>query len=367
MGMNDNHSLPDDEMDDIAVYALDAHDADDTTSIESYLLAAPGAARREQELRAAAGEFAAAGTPEIGPPPDLRDRVLAAAFAHRRTGQPAGDPARPPEPTDPGSPVEVHRIELQRAVLFLRGLGPDDWGRGLDPPEFAGWTVHDVAAHLAANATLLARNLGAPVTGVPETSGDNAERTAATQARHRALPPAVAVNELEAAAGAADHVVSRLDAAGLEREIDWWAVPMAIRWVLLVRAFETWTHIDDIRRALGRPMQPPPAPSLRTMSRAACALMPLMLAARGQEHPGRVIRVRFTDLVDVAWDVDLGEMGVARPAGTTPVDAEVTLDAVDLCRALGARLPDGGLRFTGTGDRALAQAVVEAVPAVAVL
>jgi uncharacterized protein (TIGR03083 family) len=308
----------------------------------------------------------AAGIDEVEPPPGLRDRIMAAALAARPPGQTVDSTDRGGD-SDLSSPVEVHRGEQQRALLFLRGLGADDWGYPVDPPEFARWTVHDVAAHLAANATLLADNLGVPVPGVPETSGDNDARTVAAQARHRALPPPVALAEIDAAARAVDAAVTGLDDDGLDELIDWWGAPTSIRWALTVRAFETWTHTDDIRRALGRPMRPPPRASLRTMSRAACALMPLMLAARGEHRAGRVVRVRFTDVADAAWDVDLGEAGEARPAGVAPVDAELSLDAVDLCRAVGARMPAGGLTYTSTGDADLARSVVDAIPALAVL
>ncbi|HET9610723.1 MAG TPA: hypothetical protein VFP06_14035, partial [Acidimicrobiales bacterium] len=70
-------------LDDLAAYAVDAHDPEDAPAIEAHLLAAPAAARWERLLRAAAGEYAAARTREISPPPALRRRVLDAALARR--------------------------------------------------------------------------------------------------------------------------------------------------------------------------------------------------------------------------------------------------------------------------------------------
>jgi uncharacterized protein (TIGR03083 family) len=363
MGMNDDiPPIPDDELDDLAVYALDAHDPDDETAIELHLLSTPRSAGWEAVLRDAAGEYAAAAVDEVEPPPDLRDRILSRALEAR----PAGQPVDPTGLDDLPSPVELHRIEQQRALLYLQGLRPDDWQRPVDPPEFAGWTVHDFVAHLAANATLLAATLAVPVPGVPETEDGLEARTAATQARHRTLAPSVAVAEIDAAARAVDGAVAGLDETGLDEQISWLGVPMEIGWVLTQRAFETWTHIDDIRRALGDEMRPPPTGSLRAMTRAACGLIPLMLAVRGEDRSGETVRVGFTDLSD-AWDVDLGDFGGPLPVGDDPVDAELTLGAVDLCRGLGARIPDGGLAYTVTGDADLAHAIVEAVPALATL
>ena len=370
MDMNDDTPTHD-ELDDLAVYVLDAHDPGDTTGIESYLLARPADERWEQDLREAAGAYAAAGTADVDLPPDLRDRVLTAALAARPAGQPIDATPATPAPVALPSPEEVHRREQQRGLEYLRSLQPDDWSVPVDPPELAGWSVHDVVAHLAANATLLADTLGVPVAGVPETALDNEGRTAAAQARHRGLPPSAAIDEFEAAARAVEVALAAIDARGtdpgLAEEVDWWGVRTPIGWVLMVRAFETWTHTDDIRRALGQQMQPPPPPSLRTMSRSACGLMPLMLAVQGEQRPGEVVRVRFTDMTDTAWDVDLGEIGVAHVAGSGPVDAEIALGAVDLCRAIGNRLSADGLAYTSSGDADLARVIVDATPALAVL
>ena len=368
MDVNDDTPTPD-ELDDLAVYALDAHDPGEATAIELHLLARPPAARWEQDLRRTAGEYGAAEAADVEPPPHLRHRVLAAAMAARPPGQAITTPSATSTGPLP-SAVDVHGLEQRRGLSYLRSLRADDWATPVDPPELAGWSVHDLVVHLAANATLLADTLGVPVPGVPETAVDNEGRTAAAQARHRSLPPSAALGELAAAARAVEQGAAGLagpDAeARLAEAVDWWGVPTPIGWVLMVRAFETWTHTDDIRRALGHPMQPPPPPSLATMTRAACGLIPLMLAARGERRAGGTVRVRLTDLADTAWDVDLGQVGAAVPAGSTAADAEIAVAAVDLCRAVGNRM-SGGLPYTSVGDADLARTVVEATPALAVL
>ena len=368
MGMNDDIPTPED-LDDLAVYALDAHDPDEAADIESYLLTNAPAADWERDLRDAAGAYGAAETPEAAPPPGLRDRVLAAALAARPPGEPAGTACAAAELP---SSVEVARIEQRRSTRFLRDLRPQDWSAPVDPPEFAGWTVHDVVVHLAANAAMLADALAVPVPGIPETDRGNEARTAAARARHRALPPSVALDEIEAAAQRIDEAVAGFDRGAddhpaLAEPIEWWGSPTPLGWVLTVRAFEIWTHTDDIRRAVGQPMAAPPPASLRSMSRAACALIPLMLAARSTPPTDQVLRVRFADHPDLGWEVDLATVGVAHPARSGPVDAELTVDAVDLCRAIGRRVPTDALAYTATGDERLARVVVDALPALAVL
>lgn len=363
MGMNEEHptSPPSaTSLDDLAVYALDAHETDDETAIESHLLASPDAARWEQALRDAAGELGA-GTGEVAPPPRLRQRVLAAAFRRRAPGSDDDDGRAA------GGPAEVHRIELRRAVELLDGLTADDWELPVDPPEFAGWTVHDLVVHLAANESLLADRLDVPLAAVPETSGDNVRRTAAARARHQGRPPAEALAELRAAGDAVDRRATSLDDDALGTTIDWWGLATRVRTALLVRAFETWTHADDIRRALHLPALAPPPASLRTMSATACGLMPLMLAAADLHRPGRVVRFTFTDLRGASFDVHLDRAGQADPPGPGAVDAAIELDAVSFCLCVANRLPPAELAYRSTGDVDLAREVIAATPALAVL
>ena len=357
MGMNDESAQAPVSPDDLAAYALDAHDAEVTAAIAEHLDASPDVARREHDLRAAAGEFAAAVVDDVPPAPELRSRVLAEA---RRRREPAAVVAG-------SSPIDVHRVEVARAILLLRDLTAEDWGRPVDPPELAGWTVHDVVVHLVANESLLAHELGVPVPGIRETATDNEGRTAQAHARHAGRPAAQAVAELEAAAEATDTEVTVRGEARLDEPVDWWGGRLATRVALLVRAFETWTHADDIRRAVGAGMVDPPPASLLTMAHAACGLVPMMLAARGVRHPGRLMRFRFSDLGGAAWDVDLGAVGGIRPAGGDDVDAELITDAAALCRSVSARIDPGALRYVVVGDEQLARDIVDALPALAVV
>jgi uncharacterized protein (TIGR03083 family) len=357
MGMNEEFARDPVSPDDLAAYAIDAHETERADGIAAHLDARPDAVRWERDLRSAAGEFAAAVVRDVTPDPALRARVLAAAHRRREAAAVVAG----------ASPIEVHRVELARAILLLRDLTLDDWARPVDPPEFAGWTVHDVVIHLVANESLLAYQLGVPVSAVPETATDNVGRTAQARARHARRPPARAVAELEAAAEATSAEVAIRGEARLYEPIDWWGGQAATWIALLVRAFETWTHADDIRRAIGTGMVDPPPASLLTMAHGACGFVPTMLAARGAVHPGRLVRFRFTDLGDAAWDVDLGTVGGVRPAGDDAVDAEIITEAAAACRSVSARIDPGRLSYDVIGDEQLARAVVDALPALAVL
>jgi uncharacterized protein (TIGR03083 family) len=356
MSMNDRTPTNPVSADDLAAYAIDAHEAANAADIAVRLHTSPGAVRLEQDLRFAAGEFAAAVVQEVAPASDLRSRLLAMARLRRS----------PVEAVAGSSPIDVHRVELSRAILLLRDLTADDWARPVDPPEFAGWTVHDVVVHLVANQSLLADQLGVPVPGVVETATDNAARTAQARARHAGRPPAHAVAELEAAAEATDTELLRRGEARLNEPILWWGGRATTRVAVLVRAFETWTHADDIRRATGADMVAPPPASLLTMAHSACGFLPIMLGARGAHHPGRLVRFRFSD-VGAAWDVDLGAVGAVRPASDDAVDVEIVAEAATICRSISARVDPRELRYEACGDQQLAAEVIDALPALAVL
>jgi len=347
--------------DDIALYAIDALEPAEAARLEVLLATDARAAAFEATMRQTAGAFAegAQGPGTFAPtepPAELRARVLDAAFA-----------ARPPRPVEPATAVEVHGIELERFVSLLDRLEAPQWGLGLDPPEFAGWTIHDLAAHVTANEGLLAQLLGLRADGlvIPETINDNEARTAEAIVRHRAIGPDATIAELHELIDAIDRHVRTLSDAELDREVAWWGVGMRVRTVLLVRSFETWTHADDIRRALGLAQLPPPAPALRTMSTAATGWTALMTAASGHDLTGRSVRFRLTGAGGTAHHVDLG----LEPRDLTGVepDAEITVDIVDYCRAVGDRFPTGPLRYEAAGDIELADLVVRCLPALATL
>ena len=365
MGLNPDATpgLPSDpdRLDDLAAYALDAVDPDEALTIDAWLATDADAVHLEQLLRDAGGEYGAASLTEIdvAPPSGLRDRVLAAAHG-----------ARPPAPVEFADVIDVHRIELERFALLLRSLTPEQWAAPVEPPEFAGWTIHDVAAHVAANEGLAVQVFGLADPALPEVANDNEARTRAARSRHASMTPAETVAELEACTAAVDAAARASGAGELDAEISWWGMPMRLRTVLAVRSFETWTHADDIRRALGLTPLAPPAPSLAAMSQIATGWTPLMLAGAGLDAPGRSVELRFTGATRATFQVPTGlgpDGDVPTIAPGTAPDAVITVDIVDYCRAIGDRFPDGPLRYDATGDLDLARAVIDRASALATL
>jgi uncharacterized protein (TIGR03083 family) len=354
MGLNHHDA----HYDDLAAFAIDALDGDEALTVEALLADDPAAATYEAVMRRTAGELVdAAGTAlEVEAPIDLRARIIRDAHARRA-----------PVEVEAVSTVDVHRIELERFEMLLRRLTPEQWRSGVQPKEFEGWTIHDLAAHITSNEALFAQLLDATVEGfdIPETQNVNVERTMAAIARHRLLDPSETIAELHACAAATDAAVRDLAADELERDLSWWGNDMRILTVLTVRSFETWTHADDIRRAIGLAQLPPPAPSLKTMSTLAAGWTGLMVLASGHDHQGRSVRLDLTGPGGGSHHVDL-TLEARDLTGIEP-DAVITLDIVDYCRAIGDRFLTGPVAFQATGDVELARDVVSSLNALATL
>ena len=276
MGMNDDTPTRD-ELDDLAVYALDAHDPGEATDIESYLLAnVPAAERWERDLRDAAGGVRrrrdAGGRASPRPPRPGPRRGPRPARPAGRAVDAATRHAPRPSPSPRPSRSHRHRAAAGHSASCAT-CSPHDWSapgrparvRRLDGPRRRG-------RHLAANASPAGRRARRAGAGrAPRRPVDNEARTAAA-GRSPSRPAAVGrhrrVRGRRPAPSTMALAVRRPPVAptpGSPRRSSGGASRTPLGWVLMVRAFETWTHTDDIRRALGHADAPPPPPSLRTM------------------------------------------------------------------------------------------------------
>jgi uncharacterized protein (TIGR03083 family) len=345
---------------DVALYAIGALDDAELRTVETILASDAASAALESRLRNAAGAMAAASAVDTAPPPALRDRVLAAAIAER-----------PATPTGlvPLAPAELHRIEGERLIDLLRSLSPSDWTVPVDPPEFTGWTVGDLVAHLATVEAFFAQELGIAAPAAPEQQTVNEDRTVAAIERHRRrLTPAAAIAELESFLDAVDTHVDRLTDPSTA-PVRWWGGDeRTVDQILVVRSFELWIHARDVARAVGTAEPVPSAPSLRTMSTLAAALTPVMCERAGTvptDALDRSVRFELTGPGGAAHDVAL-RRGRSSAQAAEP-STTVTIDIVDYCLAVANRIGTDGVRYRHGGDADLAAAVVAALPVLATL
>lgn len=351
---------PDEPADDtdLVLYALDALDDAELRTVETILASDAAAAAAEGRLRRVASAVAAGAGLDTAPPPGLRDRVLEAARLER---PPRAD-------LEPTAPSELHLIEGERLVGLLRSLTDAEWAAPVDPPEFAGWTVGDVVAHLATVQAYFAQQLGIDEPRAPERHPVNEDRTQAAIGRHRRdLAPPQAIAEVQAFLDAVDTHVARLTDPSTSPVV-WWGDERTVDQILVVRAFELWIHARDIALATGRSAPVPAAPSLRTMSTLATALTPVMCERAGTVAPdtdGRLVRFELTGPGGATHDTIVGP-GVGATTSGEPAST-ITIDIVDYCLAVADRTDGGGVPYRQVGDADLAAAVIAALPALATL
>jgi uncharacterized protein (TIGR03083 family) len=131
--------------------------------------------------------------------------------------------------------------ELGRFADLVRGLDDDQWQR---PTRCAGWTVADVAGHLAGSMTdVVAGRLDG--LGTPEVTAREAEE-------RRGRTPAEVADELAGSAKASADLLAMFDDAA-------WAAPAPAGFDGTLAEgvealwYDAYLHGDDIRAAVGMP------------------------------------------------------------------------------------------------------------------
>ncbi len=229
-------------------------------------------------------------------------------------------------PLDRQTAIALGRVEYQRLVDALRGLGPDDWRRPTDCTE---WTVRDLAGHVAgmmASDSAFRRFVGEQIRAGRRAKRDGIDPVDAMTALQVAHMASLSADEL------VQHMQQLVDpaVAGRSRLPGWFCrtakFPQVVngsseKWSLdylfgVIITRDTWLHrVADVARAVDRP--------------------PTLTA----DHDGRIV----SDVV-AEWvrrhgsDVELvltGRAGGHFHQGTNGPRVEV--DAIEFCRMLSGR------------------------------
>jgi uncharacterized protein (TIGR03083 family) len=274
-------------------------------------------------------------------PTGLRERVLEASLRARAVGRPAPDV---PEL----SAEEAFSRAADAFYGLLCALDDDDWRR----PALRDLDVQGLVGHLIGVEHDTHRALG----GEPEVAdADHVESTQAAADRQAGRPPAQTRADWRQAADATLDLVH----AGAEGdEVAMHGMRLPLRALLIVRAFELWTHENDIRVAAGLPASVPDAAALRMMCELAVRLLPFAAARAGLPEPADVHLV-LTGPGGGTWDVEMGD----RPPD--PVAVSIVADAVGFCRLAANRVTPGELDVHITGDPGPAVGVLAAAATLA--
>jgi uncharacterized protein (TIGR03083 family) len=314
----------------LGAYALDALDAEEAAAVEALIADDAGADRELHRLRGAAAWIGA--TEALAPPRDLRSQLLDRAV-------PVAEDLR------------VYRMAVARHAALLDTLTDDD----LDAPTTNGLSVGELVVHLASMESAVAETVG-----FEQALTD--ERDVAMRTRHYleafgADPLGAGRAEWRTAAAALDDWAA---AGGTDGGVPWAGITVGRRTLLTTRAFELWTHDDDIRDALGRDPSTPAPAELGVMADVAVQILPFCLTVSGSTAAASA-RIVLTGDGGGDWTVSLDGDDHGRPAVT------ITMDVVDYCRVVAERLDPTDAAVSVTGDATLGRTVLACASALATL
>lgn len=323
----------------LGAYALDACEPDEVAAIEAVLARRPDLAREAARLSRAATWIGA--TEALDPPSALRGNVMGTART-RRAGE-RDDPV-----------IDLYRTQSER---FAHAVDLVTDG-ALDETTTNGLSARDLVIHEAAQESLLAQAVGeTPVPEVTETGID--ARTAAFVERltDRPLDDAIA---LWRASVDANCVWAALPQPG---SANWRGLELDRNDAIIVRAFETWIHTDDLRRVVGLPGVPPDSQHLALMSDLAGRTLSMSLGLVERTRDGKTARLVLTGEGGGEWLVAMDGRG----SGVGDPDVTLTANVVDWCLLVGDRIAPSDIAHAVDGDALLAGDLLAAAPALATL
>lgn len=274
-------------------------------------------------------------------PAGLRDRVLGASWQLRPAGKTVPEIAEI-------APVEAFTLAADALHETLRALSEDDWRR----PAIRDLDVQGLVGHLIGVEHDLRRAMsGDPAVG----QANHVESTQAAAEREVGRRPAQTLSEWRRSI---ERTLTQVAAVGdLGVIIALHGIQLPLHAFLVARAFELWTHENDIRRATGQQASAPGAPTLALMTRLAASLLPFAAVASGLRESARLHLV-LTGQGGGTWDIAVGDE-------TAPARVSIVADAVRFCRLVANRAEPAGIGAHITGDHGAAAGLLAAAATLA--
>jgi uncharacterized protein (TIGR03083 family) len=312
----------------IGAYALDACDDAEMTAVDAYIAAHPEAAAEVERLRGAAAWLGASGP--LVPPPNLRSVLLDRAVV-------------------PASGVDAYTEITDEFAAEIASFPEAAVGEVTDN----GLTVHELVGHLALIDEMF---LDSMTSDAPQRASIDAP--AIEEVTREALDGIRSKSFDEVVRDWREKSAQVRDAAPRAAAEHRSVLGYSLDDALVIRAFETWTHLDDVRRRVDRSGFVPSGATMRTMADLSMRVVPFALAATGRVHPGGSMRLVLTGPGGGTWDVPLEPGGVVDDEPQTVM----TVDIVDWCNRFADRLAPDALMFEVEGEASWAADVVAAAP-----
>jgi uncharacterized protein (TIGR03083 family) len=278
-------------------------------------------------------------------PSELRDRVLAAAVRERSAGRPT-----PPPPAVSAADAFARAADALEAVLAA--LDDEQWRR----PALRGLDVQGLIGHL----TGVERDVQRAVAGDPGVAC--ADHVASTQGAADAEAGRSPEDTRRAWRAAVETTLRLAAAEDLGRIVAVHGMRLPLAALLVVRAFELWTHENDVRAATGLPPSEPDAPVLALMTELAVGFLPVGMARIGADTVPLDLHLVLTGPGGGTWDVALGGDGAT---GRTAPEVMIVADATRFCRLVADRIEPAALDARVRGETADAGLVLRAAAALA--
>ena len=247
-------------------------------------------------------------------------------------------------------------------IALAESLRPEEFAL---PTRCPGWDVHDQIAHIASlERQLVGGELPPEAPDAPYIRNPVGARMERGVHALRGCPPAELVATLRTAIDARRTALQANPPRAGDKITGVMGNPVPAEASLPIRVFDLWAHEQDVRVATNRPGNES-GPGAAVGRDAILALLPMYWAKNAGAQPGQALTLRVTGALPFERTVVVGQDGWASYAADgepcEPV-AEVELDWLDLVARANGRTAADETPVTITGDRAMASAVVDALP-----
>jgi uncharacterized protein (TIGR03083 family) len=256
---------------------------------------------------------------------------------------------------------------LHAVSELAKRLNADGWAA---PTECPGWSAGDIVRHLSWIEARLAGRTDPEIeidwATLPHATSDFARLTEAGVQVRRGQSQAEACAELDGLIDVRLAQILALEPLTLDTEVmGVFGRPTPLRRLLRVRTFDTWTHEQDVRRAVGLPGNLTSPGAQQSAAQIASAL-PFVLSAVEGATPGDTLRICVTGPVEfVRYAVKVDDSTSAAAEGVDDATFGLTTDWETFGRLAAGRLDlasdDVLARIALTGDPALAAQLPEAL------
>jgi uncharacterized protein (TIGR03083 family) len=254
-------------------------------------------------------------------------------------------------------PAIDHLERTWRSLTELcRSLDEDDWKR---PTGCPGWSVQDNVSHLV---DYEARALGRPgpeheVADADHLRNDLGRANEVGVDHRREWPGERVLEEFEEVTTARLARLRSLDDEALAAEVDTPAGRSSVGDALALRLMDTWSHEQDIRRALGRPGHVE-GEAARAAVRFFTGGLPFVVGKKAAAPDGSTVAFEVDDLLAVTIEVVDGRAREVDAAAVDEPSVRLRLPVAQFAALVGGRSDADPGAVTVEGDEELGRRVV---------